>query len=165
MNVPRLSGMFEILIPMQRFPNTRLLLQPVSLSNRISRLLEDFLYPRFDHEESIQLVLGRTRWPKISSAKFIRTINRVGNEKLFSMSAPNSAFVVLLLSVSWQDFSAKRYNTVGICSSGPNVSINTLNNLLLADLPWKTYARRRCLGIKSKLLTKAAIIGVVLISV
>jgi hypothetical protein len=133
MNVQHQFGKFEILTPKRRFPNTRLSIPPISPVNTISHLQEDFLYPRSRHEGSRLSILGTTQLPMISCTKIDRTANRVDNEKEFSTSAPNSAFVSLVRSLFWQHFSANRNNAVGICSSGPRVSSNTLNNLELAS--------------------------------
>jgi len=62
------------------------------------------------------------------------TVSRVEKEKDFSRSAPNSAFPALLRSLPWQHFSAKRNNVVERYSSGPTVSNNTRNNLLIRDM-------------------------------
>jgi hypothetical protein len=93
-----------------------------------------------------------------------QTFNRIESENELSKSAPKSALVTLPRSLFWQHLPAKRSNAVGI-SSGPSVSSKTLNSLGLVGLKDVTYERRRCFGMKSKLLTKAAIIGVVSISV
>jgi hypothetical protein len=80
--------------------------------------------------------------------KIERTLNRSETAKELAKSEINSLIIVLVLSFDCALFSANKNKEMAMLRPNPSASSNDLNK-----------DRRRCLGIKSKLITNADIIG------